>query len=176
MCEERIRSYAQDKRFGSATVARWLRQPAGDRRALLEFAVRLRLGQNQFRLFLDMLEGIAARRGCTVSDVLALEPVVSVLSRRLGRNETIGMLKRVLHRLRYPQLAEVEGRLAELIKALPLPVGTSVKFPDNLEGESVTVILNAVSARDLRVRAAELVSALQRPEVEEIFRLLGGEW
>lgn len=175
MSEDGVSAYAQGKRFSRATVERWLTRPACDQDALLDLAVRLRLGENHFRDILDLLEDIAARRGTALSEVLAL-PIASALSRGMGRNDAIKALKNVLRRLRYPKLSEIEERLGALGRSLCLPPGAAISFPQNLEGEHVSVTLRAESPAELRAQAAALVSAVDRVEIDEIFRLLEGEW
>jgi hypothetical protein len=98
------------------------------------------------------------------------------LARGLGRNEAVRALKQSLRRLRYAQLAAMEERLAAITKALRLPAGVEVHFPENLEGEEVSVRLRAKSAAQLRAQVETLSSAMRRAEVEEIFRLLEGDW
>lgn len=175
MTDDAVRAYAREKHFAAATRERWLRQPAPDRNALLELARQLRLGENQFRDVLDYLEDIAAREGCGLAAVLASPAVRGVLERDRGRNEAIKALKDALRRLRYPQLAAAEEKLVALVKRLHLSAGVRVEFPQNLEGEEVTVTVRARSAAELRARAAAIAVALQAPEVDEIFRVLAGE-
>jgi len=176
MSEAAILDYVREKRFGLATVERWLRKPEADREALLALAVRLRLGENQFRDFLDDLEAIASRLQTAPARVLQSEAVAAVLSRGLGRNESIKALKRALRRLRYPRLVQIEERATALAKSLALPSGAKMALPENLEGEFVTVTLRAISANDLRAQARALSALAGRPEMEEIFRLLEGDW
>jgi hypothetical protein len=176
MLEMAIQAYAHTKRFSPATLERWLGCTRSDREALLSIAEALRLGENQFRDVFDQAQEIAARRQCSMAEVLAAGPIRDVLARGLGRNEAVHALKQSLRRLRYPQLAAVEERLAGMTKALGLPSGVELRFPDNLEGDEISLHLRAKSATQLRERVARLTSAMQRVEVDEIFRLLEGDW
>jgi hypothetical protein len=176
MSEQKARTYAREKRFSGSTLDRWLARRPCDRDALLDLAVRLRLGQNQFCDLFDRMEDIAARQGSSLKEVMDSPSVVAVMSRGLGRNEAIKALKSVLRRLRYPQLSEIEERLAALVRAIHLPSGARIEFPANLEGEHVSVTLTADSAAALRLQAAALVSALDGPQFDTIFDLLEGEW
>jgi hypothetical protein len=63
-----------------------------------------------------------------------------------------------------------------MAKALGLPPGVEVYFPENLEGEEVSVHLRANSAAQLRERVERLTTVMRRAEVDEIFRLLEGDW
>jgi hypothetical protein len=176
MSEDAVRAYAAGKHFGAATVERWLAHDAAGRAALLAVAERLRLGENQVRDVLEAAEDIAARRGAGIAAVLGGAEVRAVLDADLGRNEAVSALKNALRRLRYPQLSAAEARLATLIATLALPAGTKLDLPRNLEGEEVCVTLRARSAAELRARTQRLAAALERPEVEEIFAALGGDW
>jgi len=176
MLESAIHRYGRTKHFSSATVDRWLAAAPADRDALLAVVEALRLGENQFRDVFDQAQEIASRRQCTVADVLTCDAIRAVLARGVGRNEAVRALKRSLRRLRYPQLAEAERRLGGATKALGLPPEVEVRFPENLEGEEVSVRLRARSAAQLREQVGKLSVAVQRAEIEEIFRILEGDW
>jgi len=169
-------AYARERRFSPATLERWLRLAVEDREALLQLAVRLRLGENHFRDVLDLTEDIAAHQETTLHAVLASEAVTAVLGRGLGRNEMLKQLKDALRRERYPQLAATEAALADLVKELRLPPGVRVTFPENLEGDTVTVTLQAASPDELRARTRALAALIEQSRIDELFRLLGGGW
>jgi len=176
MSEERVRAHAAEKRFAAATVARWLALQEPDRDALLDLACELRLGENQFRDFLDQLSDVASRRGCSMASLLADGPLRETLRRGLARNDAIHALRQALRRLRYPKLTAVEERLTALRKGLRLPAAVRVELPENLEGDHVTVVLRASSAAELGEQARAVAAAAQERAVDEIFELLGGQW
>jgi hypothetical protein len=176
MSEHTIRTYLQEKHFSAGTAERWLAKPPEDRRALLNVALRLRLGENHFRDVLDAVEDIACRRRSGLSAVLESEPVAEVFSKKLSRNEALKAFKQVLRRLRYPQLTEMENRMFALVKQMRLPPGVAVEFPKNLEGEEVFIALRAASGAELRTKAAAFAEAAAKAEWDEIFALLGGDW
>jgi hypothetical protein len=176
MSDSAVRAYATEKRFGAATLERWLAQPAVDRGALLELAARLRLGENQFRDVLDDLVAIGARQGCGVASIVSGEELRAVLARPLARNEAIKALKRLTRRLRYPQLSAAEERLAALGRTLRLPAGVGLGLPENLEGEHISLTLRARSAAELRAQTRAVAAALHGSVIEEMFALLEGEW
>jgi hypothetical protein len=176
MSDDAVRAYAAGKHFGAASLERWLAHDEAGRLALLAVAERLRLGENQLRDVLEAAEDVAARQGSSLAAVLTGKEVSTALGAEVGRNEAIKGVKNALRRLRYPQLSAAEGRLKGLIGKLGLPAGVSAEAPPNLEGENLTVTLRARSAAELRARAAGVVGALNGPEVDEIFAILGGEW
>jgi hypothetical protein len=167
-----ILAFAESRKFSRLTLDRWCRLDAKDQATLLQLAERLRLGENQFRDFLDWSEEIALRDGCSVSEVWAREPVSTALARDLGRNELIGAVKTALRRLRFPQLVAAEDRLSELVKTLGLPRAVRLRLPEHLEGTEVRVEITAESPRVLRDNLAVLQRACNQPELDEIFRLL----
>jgi hypothetical protein len=167
-----IRSYAAERRFSAATLDRWLRLDVGDRAILLALVQRLRLGENQFRDFLDWSEEIAARDRCSIADLWRRPPLADALARDLGRNQTIAALKAALRRVRFPRLTAAEARLAALIRGLRLPRNVQLHLPENLEGEEVRVEMHARSAAALRECTAALQQATSSADLDEIFRLL----
>jgi len=171
-----VRTYARERRFATASTERWLAWAAADRDAVLEVVTRLRLGENQFRGLADALDDIAARGGGGPATVFGSEAVVRVLDRGLGRNDTIHAIKRVLRELRLPGLVAVEKRLAALIRSMALPAGVGVELPRDLEGQELRVVLRAEDAAELRARVSALAEAVAGPELEEIYRLLEGDW
>ncbi|MBI1815494.1 MAG: hypothetical protein HYR72_10985 [Deltaproteobacteria bacterium] len=167
-----VHAYAAARRFSTATRERWLRLASSDQAALLRLAEQLRLGENQFRDFLDCSEDIAGRDGCTIGEVWAREPMVTTLARDLGRNQMIAALRAALRPLRFPQLAAADARLAELVRQLNLPAGVRLQFPLQLEGDEVRVELRANSAAALRECAAAVQRALDSPALDDVFRTL----
>jgi hypothetical protein len=167
-----VHAYATARHFSTATRERWLRLAPGDQAVLLRLAERLRLGENQFRDFLDCSEDIAGRDGCTIGEVWAREPIATTLARDLGRNQMIAALRAALRLLRFPQLAAANARLAELVSQLHLPAGVRLHFPLHLEGDEVRVELHSRSAAALRECTAAVQRALENPALDEVFRTL----
>jgi hypothetical protein len=176
MSESAVRAYAAEKRFAYATLERWLAYADGDRDALLDLAIRLRLGENQLRDLLDDIAAITARQGGGAAALLHDEALRAVLEQPLGRNEAIKALKQALRRLRYPQLNAAEQRLARLGKTLRLPAGVRLELPENLEGEHIALTLRASSAAELRAQAGALAAALRGEALDEMFAVLEGRW
>jgi len=168
-----IQAYATARAYGAATTARWLRLAQPDAAALLQLASELRLGEHQLRDLWDWAEEIAAREGLSLSQVLAVEPIAAARARRLGRNDKLKAIKAALRRLRLPQLAALEDRLADLIRTLELPRHVRVNLPAHLEGDQVHIEITAADAAAWRAAAAALMAAADTPACRELFRLLG---
>ena len=168
-----IRAYAGARMYSAATTERWLRLEAGDGGALLQLATDLRLGENQLRDLWDWAEEIAARDGVPLHHVLAAEPIVATRTPKLGRNDKLKALKAALRRMRFPQLAAVEDRLAGLVRTMGLPRTIRITLPEDLEGDHVRIEITATSQTAWRAAAAALLAAAESPACTELFTLLG---
>ena len=170
--ETTIRAYAGTRMYSAATVERWLRLAARDAGALLQLATELRLGENQLRDLWDWAEEIGERDGLALSQVFAAPPIAAARGRALGRNDKLKAIKAALRCLRYPQLAAVEGRLAELVRTLQLPRSVRVTLPEHLEGDQLRVEIAADSVAAWRAAAAALLAAADTPACAALFALL----
>jgi hypothetical protein len=174
--EAAVRAYATTKRFAAATLERWLRCTPADQTELLRLIESMRLGENHTRDLLDAMEAIALRQQTTFASILHSETVSAVLNAGRARNETLHLLKQALRRLRYPQLAAAETHLRELTKRLGLPAGVTLTLPENLEGDELVFSVRARSAAELRRRMEGASAAVRATELDQIYRILGGEW
>lgn len=170
----RIRAYADERRFRSAAVDRWLAAPAADATALLDLAERLRLGENQLRDLWDWLDEVACRDGQPLAGVLGRPALQDALAPGRGRSDQLKAFKAALRRLRFPVLASQEERLAGLVAALQLPPSMRVRWPEFLEGDRLEIAVDAANPEALRSAAEALAAAARRPECAAIFALLDG--
>ena len=168
-----IRAYTGARTYSATTTERWFRLDAADGSALLQLATELRLGENQLRDLWDWAEEIAERDGVTLRHVLAAKPIVAARTRKLGRNDKLKAIKAALRRLRFPQLADSEDRLAGLIRTMELPRTVRVALPEHLEGDQVRIEITATSTAAWRAAAAALLAAAESPACTELFALLG---
>lgn len=171
--EAAFRAFAAERRYGPSTVDRWLRLVPVDRAAIVELARELRPSENQLRDLWDWAEEIAQHDRSSLAVVLAGEALVAVRRRPISRNDKLKLLKAALRRLRFPQLAGVEDRLAALVRELGLPASVRVVLPDFLEGDTVRVEITAGSAPALRAAAERVLAATQTAACTAIFDLLG---
>jgi len=171
---EQVRAFAAERRLRPTCIDRWLALSATDGSALLTLASELRLGENQLRDLWEWAEEIALRDASTLAAVLESEPLRSVRGSRLGRADALKAFKAALRRLRFPEMAAQERRIAALVDRLGLPAGVRVQWPEFLEGDSLRVVIDARGAGALRAAAYALGEAAQRAECAEIFSLLDG--
>lgn len=168
-----IRAYTGARTYSAATTERWLGLDAGDSGALLQLATEIRLGENQLRDLWDWAEEIAERDRVMLHHVLAAAPIAAARARPLGRNDKLRAIKAALRRLRFPQLADVEDRLADLVRTMQLPRTLRVDLPQHLEGDQVRIEITVTSPAAWRTAAAALLAAAESPACTELFALLG---
>lgn len=167
-----VRTFAGERRYSPATLERRPRVPPADRVALLEIAQELRPSENQFRDLWDWAEDIAQRDRISLSVLFASAPLLAVRRRRVSRNDKLKLLKGALRRLRFPQLAGVEDRLAALVRELGLPANIRIILPEFLEGDTIRVEIAAESAAGLRAAVERLQAATATAACAAIFELL----
>jgi hypothetical protein len=168
-----LRAFTEERRYSAAAVERWLAMAREDGEALLDLARELRLGENQLRDLWDWAEEIATRDHLSLAQVLALEPIqLARRARQLGRNDKLKLVKTALRRVRFPQLAATEERLAALLRELNLPRNVRVSLPEFLEGDDLRVEIVAESAGALAAAADRLRAAADTATCKAIFQLL----
>ncbi len=168
-----IRTCVQERRYSVATLDRWLALPKPDAQALVDLVQELRPSENQLRDLWDWAEEVGHRDGLSLAQVFALDaPATARRNRNLGRNDKLKLLKSALRRLRFPQLAATEQRLADLARELDLPRSVRITFPEFLEGDDVRVEIVADSAAALEAAAERLRAAARAPACKAIFQLL----
>ena len=168
----RVESLCRARHFQHGVRERWLALDDEDAEALLHLGESLRLGENQLRDLFDWAEEIAVRDDSRIAAVLAAEPIAVELRRGLGRNEALRAVREAMRRLRFPQLAAMEERLAERIRALGLSRDLRVVLPEHLQSDEVIIEIRARDAAAVQRAAKDLAGIAQRDELAEIFALL----
>lgn len=169
--ETALRAFATERKYGDATLNRWLVLPAADAAALLHLARDLRLGENQLRGLWDWAQDVAVRDGRSIAQVLD-SSIGAVGQGHLNRNDKLKHLKAALRRQRFPELAALEDQLAELVRQLALPPTVRVTLPEFLEGDELRVEIVTRSPAALHDAAARLLAASQTPLCTKLFDLL----
>jgi hypothetical protein len=175
MPENEIRAYAQEKGFHQRTLARWLGWEQGDRDALGDLALRLRMSENHLRDMMDWLEEIALRDHTTIHRILSTKAVHDkTTDPRLGRADKVKQIKEQLRRLRFPRLVETEDEIRNKIQELNLHPEIRLSVPPGLEGGRLCIEFCAASAPELRALTTRLCEAAGTSLAPEIFDLLAG--
>ena len=167
--------YARARGFHEQTVRRLLSLAEEDQQVLMKMITALKIGQNHIRDVLDWLDEIVLRDGGSIAAILARAPVGDIMTDpRLGRSDKVKRVKEELRRLRFPRLSQMETEIASRIRSLKLGPLIQVTSPPGLEGCFLTVQLKAANPGELKRLVAELAHAVEKPEIDEIFELLGG--
>lgn len=168
-----LQAFCSERRYSPAMVERWMRLDNDDAAALLQLAQEVRPSENQLRDLWQWADDIAHRDGQALALVLTDDALMAARRRHLGRNDRLKLLMHALRRRRFPQLAAVEDRLAELAQDLGLPRAVRLSLPPFLEGDAVRVEIVASSATALHDAAAALARAAETAACRELFTLLG---
>jgi hypothetical protein len=175
MAESTFRDYATSKGFHRQTLDRWLGWRPGDRDALEEIAVGLRISENHLRDLMDWLEEIALRDDSNIAAILKRPALSSITTDpRLGRADKVKRVKEQLRRWRFPRLAALEESIRLKVQALKLPAEIQLSVPPGLEGGRVHVVFSAGSQGEFEKLAGRLSAAACSVIVAEIFDSLSG--
>ena len=147
-----------------------------DRKALLDLARGLKIGDNHMRDILDWTEEMQLRDGVTLSQAVWAKTVEPIWTDpRLGRSEKLRRIKDELRRLRFPRLVLAEREIQKRLRSLGLKSEIRVSVPPALEGGFLSIQLKSTSHEDLKRLVGELWPLVDRPEIREVFDLLNGE-
>jgi len=171
-----IETYGKSKGIRPRTLQRWLRLSEPDRKALLDLACQLGIGENHLRDILEWTEEMNLRDGVSLWQVIrgaTVEPIWT--DPGLGRSEKIRRVKEELRRLRFPRLVRAEREIQKRVRSMGLKSEIQISVPPALEGGFLTVHLKSTSYEDLQRLVAELGPLVDRSEIREVFSLLNGE-
>lgn len=169
---EQIATYATEKRLSASTLARWRAWAEEDQAVFLTLARALQLGENHMRDFLDWLEEIVARDGCTIREVLTRPEVARPLKIQGTRNDKLKAVKDALRKVRYPRLSRLEETVHAAVKALDLGSRVRVSFPPAFEGDEVTVEIRVRNVQELEDSVIRLHQRLEDGTLQQLFALL----
>lgn len=169
---QQIAAYAQRKRLGGTTLARWQAWPAADQAALFSLLQDLQCGENHLKDVLDWSEEIAARDEQTVADILEQRELRSARATPGSRHDKLKAVKTVLRKIRYPRLTRLEENVRQAVKALDLGRAGQVSFPPDFEGDEVTLTLTVRNVHELRDVLSQLQQRLDDGRFQRVFDAL----
>lgn len=146
-------------------------------RGFFERLVRLlRPSANFLRDVLDLVEQIAGKERVSVAVLAAELDRAAVLeeTNRLAPKDRQRELKKILERRRFPETARIESALNERQRALVKDTGLRVQYPEDLEGDSLTLELHFSSVQELHAMSGAVERLATDPRLDEIFALLKG--
>lgn len=174
---EAITGFTTRRRLSERTLRRWLAWEPPDGLALLTLAEELLPSENHLSEIMDWLEEIDLREGVPPATLLGEASLTGRLAnKRVGRSDRLKQVKTQIWRRRFPRLAALEAELGRLAAEAGLRGRQlGVRFPAALEGDEITVELNAGSEGQLRGLIEHLRECLDRGVFARLFsRLHGG--
>ena len=172
-----LATFKKERRPDSELSARLDSLAAEYHQLLGDILQGLRPSANNLREILRLSEEIAARDKLNLHSVFTLAGLDSILSNeKLSRADKTKKLKNELADLRYPERARMAARLRELQKELVKATGVRVKFPEDLEGDSLLIELRAKDTQQMRGHGESLSKTSEHPALREIFDILRGEY
>jgi hypothetical protein len=167
-----IRILAAERRLPGAHLDRLLAMDEQSRAKFLECARTLRMRTGQIVAALDLLDEIAVREGTSPAAVLDRQEITSAISKHRSGPARASAFVEALRSIRFPQLREIQARLAAEIDSLKLPRGISVVLPDELASDELTVSLKAQTGAEF----ARLMESLEerKNEIMLLIEKLGG--
>lgn len=125
---------------------------------------------------LDLAEEIVQREKCDLVQVLLSEQFAEAMSLEgLPRKEKLKKLREVLERRRFPERSELEDKINSLQKSLRSNHNLKVKLPQELEGDSIEVIILGRCPEDFSLAADRLNGLAKSEELKMLFSILQGE-
>ncbi len=155
-------------------TALWIgEQEAADRQVLLPLFTDLKLGQNRAREFVNLIDEICLRDGCSVVQLWAELELADILrDTDLPGPQRIEHLRRQLRTWRYPMFRAHEEQLEAARRALRLPSQISLQPPPYFDGSQYQVSFRFSSREELQAYAQKLLDSASAEALEVLLRLL----
>ncbi len=167
-----MRQWLAEDRLSQEVALRLAEMPPAEAHAVFGVVAKLRLGKNEQRLLLRLLDDLARSRGATFAKVLACRELEEILARAgLTRTQKAKLLFTWLHQARFPHLAAAQERAERLVKMMNLPPCVRLRPPKNFEGEEWQCSLQFSSVEELREAAHRLQEVAKGAEPQELLRL-----
>jgi hypothetical protein len=157
---------------GAVVAARTAGWEDAERATLQAVIDALRPSPRHLNDILDWLDDIAARDGTRPAAALAAPELQAILRARGAASDRLKRWKERLKRLRYPRLAARETTVADHLRALDLGPTITVTPPPGLEGDVVTVAIQARSTAELDAAISRLRDRIARGDIDRLFTLL----
>ncbi|MCC6932517.1 MAG: hypothetical protein IT292_04595 [Deltaproteobacteria bacterium] len=137
--------------------------------------VELRPSLNYLRQIIVLLLEIAGREGVGTEAIVSVELWQAILAEKNSRKEKQKELRQWLETKRYPLKQALLEELQSLQKSLLTDHGFSMKVPEELEGDNLTLSLSFASPGELKENTERLASLAIDQRLKEIFDLLLGK-
>ncbi len=127
-----------------------------DAQALVQLLLDLNFGLNRQREILDWIVGIARREGRSIDDVVNSDDLRDIrCSADLDRKQRGQAIRRILEKLRFPQIVRYQSRYDQAVKSLKLTKGTHLIAPSNFEGQTYSLKFDFQDLSELRAKLVD---------------------
>src|SRR5260370_19852154 len=167
-----IDEWAREHHLAESEIARWRKLEPGDREAVLDLAITLRLRTGQLVTTLELLEETALRQRQSIAEILARDSIRRAIRSPGSRPQRAALFLARLRELRYPRLTSLRESLAAEISALRLPARVKLALPRNLDSDEFRIEITVRTNEQLN-EALEALARVQ-PELARIIAKLGG--
>ncbi len=164
---------AVDQGLDVETAIRISRMPTLHQMFYCEFFGRIQLGRNKQRAFFELFDEIGSREDLDPDALWDQLGCAAIENREgLSPSDKWHQIHRLLHRNRYPRLAQSENRLEKYRSELRLPRQVQLIVPRNFEGDSVTLTIRATDQSELVELSGKVQDLATSPQIRGIFELL----
>ncbi|MDZ7414449.1 MAG: hypothetical protein ONB15_13070 [candidate division KSB1 bacterium] len=169
---EPMRRWLAEDRLSHEVALRLAAKPEGEANAIFHVISELRLGKNQQRILLRLLEDLARQRSCTMEAIVTSPESKGVLqSADLTPTQRAERLFAWLRAQRFPHLAAAERKAQELVRQMNLPPNVRMTPPPHFEGEDWQCTMHFSSVEALREAARRLAQVAECPVLQEALAL-----
>ena len=131
---------------------------------------------NTLRNLLQLAEEVAVRDDKPLHLVLGHTEIQNILlQEKLSRKEKQKKLRLMLEVLRFPEIYQIQQRLAEAEQTLLTEFDLRAELPKDLEGDSIAFRVSVREPEDAQAWAEKLSLAAKHPALIELLDLLKGK-
>ncbi len=133
--------------------------------------------ENLLREFMRLAEETARRDKLSVESIFADEQITKLIAdeTKSTRKARQKKLRQILEEKRYPEMTQIRNELSELTSEMIRTHGIRVSLPEDLEGDTITLSVQAKSEKGLQQLGEQLIALSQSDQTKRLFSLLKGE-
>lgn len=181
MEQQQIETYIIERQVSGDLLDQLRSLDSLERAVVGRLIVALAPSANALRDLLVLAAEIAVREKKTLAAVLSEDSIDLLLSKyekqhlASNKKQLLAEIKQSLFSRRYPEVAQIQGRLSTLQREIATTFKIKVELPPELEGDRVTVSLSARSEADFAAYGESLTKLAASPQLREIFAVLKGQ-
>ncbi len=173
---EIIKNYCTAKHIEVQLQERLLALPESEQEVFSRIITELDPSNGNFRSYWELLFEISHRDSREISKIFNEAEIIDVFSQnKTPRKDKQKKLRKVLETFRYPKLARIKEELHNSHRLILNRYGLNVSYPDDLEGDTLSVSITARKPGDLLAISESLAKLSLDEEINRMFSLLKGE-